>query len=82
MCSSDLITLYSLPFGLLMILLGALSAADYILILCLSFGISPLLIRMMSLLQLYRKLILPAVKARDTYDLHILKEMCKNKRKR
>ena len=42
------ITLYSLPFGLLLILLGALSAADYILILCLSFGISPLLIRMMS----------------------------------
>lgn len=41
------ITLYSLPFGILLILLGLLNLADYVLILCLSFGIGPLLIHLM-----------------------------------
>lgn len=42
------ITLYSLPFGMLLIMLGKLNPAEYLLILCLSFGISPLLIHLMS----------------------------------
>ena len=40
--------LYSLPFGTLLILLGQLTLARYILIICLSFGIAPLLLRCMS----------------------------------
>ena len=42
------ILLYSLPFGTLLILLGQLTLARYILIICLSFGIAPLLLRCMS----------------------------------
>ncbi|UTY34120.1 energy-coupling factor transporter ATPase [Treponema putidum] len=42
------ILLYSLPFGTLLILLGQLSLARYILAICLSFGIAPLLLRCMS----------------------------------
>lgn len=42
------ILLYTLPFGVLLILLGQLSLARYVLILCISFGISPLLLRSMS----------------------------------
>jgi len=42
------ILLYSLPFGALLILLGQLTLARYILIICLSFGIAPLLLRCMS----------------------------------
>ena len=42
------ILLYSLPFGTLLILLGQLTLARYILTICLSFGIAPLLLRCMS----------------------------------
>lgn len=42
------ILLYTLPFGTLLILLGQLTLARYILIICLSFGIAPLLLRCMS----------------------------------
>ncbi|QUY19020.1 ATP-binding cassette domain-containing protein [Treponema vincentii] len=42
------ILLYSLPFGTLLILLGQLTLTRYILIICLSFGIAPLLLRCMS----------------------------------
>ena len=42
------ILLYSLPFGTLLILLGQLTLARYILAICLSFGIAPLLLRCMS----------------------------------
>ena len=42
------ILLYSLPFGALLILLGQLTLARYILAICLSFGIAPLLLRCMS----------------------------------
>ncbi len=41
------IVLYSLPFGILLMLLGLLEVVDYILILCLSFSISPLLMHCM-----------------------------------
>jgi len=42
------ILLYSLPFGALLIVLGQLTLARYILIICISFGISPLLLRSVS----------------------------------
>ncbi|MGP1576922.1 MAG: ABC transporter ATP-binding protein/permease [Treponema sp.] len=42
------ILLYSLPFGTLLLLLDQLSLARYILAICLSFGIAPLLLRCMS----------------------------------
>ena len=42
------ILLYSLPFGTLLILLGQLTLARYILAICLSFGIAPLLLRCIS----------------------------------
>jgi len=42
------IVLYSLPFGTLLILLGQLTLARYILAICISFGISPMLLRCMS----------------------------------
>ena len=41
------IVLYSLPFGTLLILLGQLTLARYILAICISFGLSPLLLRCM-----------------------------------
>ncbi len=42
------VVLYSLPFGILLILLGQLEITNYILALILSFGIGPLLLRCMS----------------------------------
>lgn len=44
------LTLYTLPFGALLILTGKLSLSAYILVLCLSFGISPMLVNCMSFL--------------------------------
>lgn len=42
------IALYTLPFGALLILLGQLSISNYVLCLCMSFGISPLLTHIIS----------------------------------
>jgi len=39
--------LYSLPFGALLVATGTLTLSKYILVLCLSFGISPLLLKLM-----------------------------------
>jgi energy-coupling factor transport system ATP-binding protein len=44
------VTLYSLPFGALMVLLGNLTLSRYVLALCLSFAIGPLLLRTLALL--------------------------------
>lgn len=44
------ITLYTLPFGALLVLLGQLSISSYVLCLCMSFGIGPLLTHVMTFL--------------------------------
>ncbi len=44
------VMLYSLPFGALMVLLGNLALSRYVLALCLSFAIGPLLLRTLALL--------------------------------
>ncbi len=44
------VMLYSLPFGALMVLLGNLTLSRYVLALCLSFAIGPLLLRTLALL--------------------------------
>lgn len=41
-------TLYTIPFGALLVLLGQLTLSGYVLVLCLSFGIGPLLSHLMS----------------------------------
>ena len=42
------ITLYTLPFGALLVLLGQLGISSYVLCLCMSFGIGPLLTHVMT----------------------------------
>ena len=42
------IVLYSLPFGVLMVLLGRMTLSSCVLVLCLSFGIGPLLLHCMA----------------------------------
>ncbi len=42
------VTLYTLPFGALLVLLGQLSLPSYVLVLCMSFGIGPLLTHLIS----------------------------------
>lgn len=44
------VMLYSLPFGAAMVLLGSLTLSRYVLALCLSFAIGPLLLRTLALL--------------------------------
>lgn len=46
------IVLYSLPFGVLMVLLGQMTLSSCVLVLCLSFGIGPLLLRCMAFIGL------------------------------